>query len=971
MSSRTQSARSGAMRALRMTLLVALLTSSIPGAAFGATADESDAEEILTEITAGPSVPPIEEVDLAGTGPGGPAPEDPPSPAPVASQPGTPPEVQAASNGYVYSHVISKTVNNGCTMPTQHTNYGIRDPYQASWIHFHQDSAWMDIRRVYVNEDVWGQSFETTQRNTAGAGDWCWEHDQPIDGSFFQARPGHWRIELYFADSTGAWIQQGSPISFTVYPILIDGGVYRDSPGDGVTTFSTSEPFVNVYTGWDTSLARSSGHTLRYHWYRDAWTEHAVNGAQSLPSGYSYVTLTNSLDIQSSGAWQYPGTWTVRPWLDTDTNYLHAAQYTFTLTTAPPPCGNPSVSLGPSSQSGVAPYSATFTASATPASGCSISSYVMNFGNGEDVSGSGSPPSSFSTTYGSAGSYTATLTVTQSDQKSSSATASISVSSANVCETPGPDAAGYSCAMIPVAFSDISLLGTSIALGDDQVSGAIPIGFTFNFYGNPYTSVYVSSNGFITFDATSSSGCCSGEALPSATSPSNLIAGFWEDLYPPGGGTIKYRTNGLSPNRELIVQWTNVPHHASGNLVTFQIRLFEGSNKIEIHANSAPSDGGTHVTGIENAGGSTGLRYRYGNFALSNLAIRFTAPGFPPSAPQGLTLTTPAAEQIRLDWSAPATSGSSAVSGYRIYGGASQPLSYLGQVSASQRTFTHTGLIPQQYTYEVSAVNGVGEGARSAQRSVRAYHQYDVELRAWIPHNKVVDPKMPLERPYDANAIAWDGGYCHPHAFWTQGPYAVEGWFKGDGHTEYEGAFRVKSGLSFRWDGSSITNVVQGTSNFGTTERMRHYKAIGSDHTCVLTAKTATTQSDPSASGTTFRLHYSSENPVTASDGANSGQYATPAIDGHVDGLFLSDGRLQLTYQTDEFPSHGLRVARNGAEVLRIYSTDASCFSNSNVMGPDGAYLLWNALRDEQSTRTATIGPADSWWSASYPSEAC
>ena len=39
-------------------------------------------------------------------------------------------------------------------------------------------------------------------------------------------------------------------------------------------------------------------------------------------------------------------------------------------------------------------------------------------------------------------------------------------------------------------------------MGDDTYSAAVPIGFSFDFYGNTYTDCLISSNGYITFDLT-------------------------------------------------------------------------------------------------------------------------------------------------------------------------------------------------------------------------------------------------------------------------------------------------------------------------------------------------------------------------------------------------------------------------------------------------------------------------------------
>lgn len=169
---------------------------------------------------------------------------------------------------------------------------------------------------------------------------------------------------------------------------------------------------------------------------------------------------------------------------------------------------------------------------------------------------------------------------------------------------------------IPVNFQDIAGTGTAFTLTDDSVSAALPIGFSFNFFGQANTSAFVSSNGFMTFTPGSSSGCCTGQALPDPATPNNLIAGWWEDLDPSSGGTFHYQTLGAAPNRVFIAQMTNVPHFGGGNLVTLQYKLFEGSNNVEVHYQAAPSDGGTHSAGIENVNGTLGVQFFRGTTAL-------------------------------------------------------------------------------------------------------------------------------------------------------------------------------------------------------------------------------------------------------------------------------------------------------------------------------------------------------------------
>jgi hypothetical protein len=153
-----------------------------------------------------------------------------------------------------------------------------------------------------------------------------------------------------------------------------------------------------------------------------------------------------------------------------------------------------------------------------------------------------------------------------------------------------------------------SFINTSSAnqvlLFDDDVSSSLPIGFTFNFYCTNYTSFYISSNGFITFSYNNGAdGCCQGDFLPNFNIPDNLIALAWTDLDPTSSGVISYTTIGTSPNRILLVTFSNVDHFSNWSTITAQIQLYESSNIIEIHTTSMSTDGSDHTMGIENSGG--------------------------------------------------------------------------------------------------------------------------------------------------------------------------------------------------------------------------------------------------------------------------------------------------------------------------------------------------------------------------------
>jgi hypothetical protein len=144
---------------------------------------------------------------------------------------------------------------------------------------------------------------------------------------------------------------------------------------------------------------------------------------------------------------------------------------------------------------------------------------------------------------------------------------------------------------------------TEAVTGDDSVSAPLPIGFSFDFYGQTYTTFNVSTNGFITFGDTNS-GCCSGGTIPSATVPNGVIALYWEDLI-ASTGQITYATQGSPGSRELVVMWNTVPHYGGGGQsVTGQIILHETTNAIELQCATCLTDGGTHTQGVEDTTGA-------------------------------------------------------------------------------------------------------------------------------------------------------------------------------------------------------------------------------------------------------------------------------------------------------------------------------------------------------------------------------
>lgn len=182
-------------------------------------------------------------------------------------------------------------------------------------------------------------------------------------------------------------------------------------------------------------------------------------------------------------------------------------------------------------------------------------------------------------------------------------------------------------AAVPITFAPEASPSSAVSLSDDQVSSFLSIGFNFDFYGNTYDQFRISSNGFITFATSSSSGCCSGRPIPLRDFIDNMIAVAWTDLNPAVAGRIAYETRGTAPNRRLVVAYEGLPWFSSGTTprVTAQVILYETTNYIEIHT-TLQAGGHIYTQGVENADANLAA-YIPGrvaaNFSLADDAVRF------------------------------------------------------------------------------------------------------------------------------------------------------------------------------------------------------------------------------------------------------------------------------------------------------------------------------------------------------------
>lgn len=96
--------------------------------------------------------------------------------------------------------------------------------------------------------------------------------------------------------------------------------------------------------------------------------------------------------------------------------------------------------------------------------------------------------------------------------------------------------------------------GTALSLSDDDFElVGFTGGFTFTFYGINYGSVFVNSNGNLTFNSGDPDFT---ESFPEFINGNNpRIAPIWDDFNPSTGGAVFVKQ---LPDR-FIVTWNNVP----------------------------------------------------------------------------------------------------------------------------------------------------------------------------------------------------------------------------------------------------------------------------------------------------------------------------------------------------------------------------------------------------------------------------
>ena len=201
----------------------------------------------------------------------------------------------------------------------------------------------------------------------------------------------------------------------------------------------------------------------------------------------------------------------------------------------------------------------------------------------------------------------------------------------------------------PVSAGHTLLTSWASGNADDGYSSAIILPFSFSYFGNSYSGIYIGSNGIVTFGVGSSSSI-GYLGIPNISVPNNLIAGAWTDL---DNTTATYSDAhiyyGGDANKFVVTFWHTHNKGSATDYITYQIIMFPNGN-IKIQYNDTETTNPLPISvvnncsiGIENSDGTLGLQYRNagtgGAMFGSPLAVEF-GPNSSAFSAMSLSLTT-------------------------------------------------------------------------------------------------------------------------------------------------------------------------------------------------------------------------------------------------------------------------------------------------------------------------------------------
>ena len=139
----------------------------------------------------------------------------------------------------------------------------------------------------------------------------------------------------------------------------------------------------------------------------------------------------------------------------------------------------------------------------------------------------------------------------------------------------------------------VKFAGTPIILGDDDFE-EVALDFTFPYQGSDWNSVYVNSNGSLTFGAGDTDFT---ESVSEFLNENPRIAPLWDDLSPNQGGLVLVDSDASS----FTVSFSDVPQFVQGDSNNFAVTLLPDGTVTITYGTVDANDG---IVGVTEGGGA-------------------------------------------------------------------------------------------------------------------------------------------------------------------------------------------------------------------------------------------------------------------------------------------------------------------------------------------------------------------------------
>ena len=199
----------------------------------------------------------------------------------------------------------------------------------------------------------------------------------------------------------------------------------------------------------------------------------------------------------------------------------------------------------------------------------------------------------------------------------------------------------------PATYSWIDASGGTTPTLNWFGSATLQLPFSFEFYGQLYSTVFLYKNGFLSVFGPGGDYYWP-TRLPDPETIDGVIAAYWTGPHRFTWGPdtrIFVLSDGTAPRRRVTVSWNNLRDNITNEPYAFQATLHEGSNEIVVQYRQIPDLGAGASVGVENQDGTEGTQYSGFTAALAeSSALRFVPGPFnraPVANPGGPYTTVP------------------------------------------------------------------------------------------------------------------------------------------------------------------------------------------------------------------------------------------------------------------------------------------------------------------------------------------